>query len=75
MSDRIHEETCTATAQTSIKRVPLDKETTKEAVKEALREWLDDKYAMFGKWSMHGLMAMMLAGCVYLFMISNGWHK
>lgn len=55
--------------------MPLDKETTKEAVKEALREWLDEKYSTFGKWSMHGLLAMLLAACVYLFMLSNGWHK
>ena len=50
-------------------------DATKEAVKEALKEWLDDKYSAFGKWSFHGLMAMALAGAVYLFMISNGWHK
>ncbi len=50
-------------------------DATKEAVKEAIREWLDEKYASFGKWSLHGLLAMLLAGCVYLFMISQGWHK
>ena len=55
--------------------MPLDKDSTKEAVKEALKEWLDDKYSAFGRWSLHGLMAMVLAGVVYLFMISNGWHK
>jgi ATP-dependent helicase/DNAse subunit B len=47
----------------------------KEAVKSALKEWLDEKYMTFGKWSLHGLLAMLLAGMVYLFMISNGWHK
>lgn len=47
----------------------------KEAVNQALKEWLDEKYAAFGKWSAHGLLAMLLAGLVYLFMISNGWHK
>lgn len=48
---------------------------TKEAVKEALKEWLDDKFTAFGKWSFHGLLAMAFAGVVYVFMISNGWHK
>ncbi|CAB4187543.1 hypothetical protein UFOVP1155_35 [uncultured Caudovirales phage] len=55
--------------------MPLDKEATKDAIKEALHEWLDEKYSMFGKWSFHGILAMLLVGCVYLFMISNGWHK
>lgn len=55
--------------------MPLDKNETKEAVKEAIREWLDEKYSTFGKWSLHGLLAMVMAGVVYLFMISNGWHK
>lgn len=50
-------------------------DATKEAVKEALKEWLDEKYSAFGKWSFHGLLAMALVGAVYLFMISNGWHK
>ena len=53
----------------------LDKEDTKEAVKEAIKEWLNEKYADFGKWSLHGLLAFCLGGAVYLFMISNGWHK
>jgi hypothetical protein len=57
------------------KTMPLDKDTAKAAVKEALREWLDEKYSTFGKWSIHGLLAMALAGAVYIFMISNGWHK
>jgi len=54
---------------------PLDKDAFKQVVKEVLTEWLNDKYAAFGKWSFHGLLAMALAGLVYWFMISNGWHK
>lgn len=55
--------------------MPLDKDETKEAIKEAINEWLEAKYSTFGKWSLHGLLALMLAGGVYLFMIGNGWHK
>lgn len=50
-------------------------EQTKEAVKEALREWLDEKYAAFGRWSLHGLIAAGMAGMVALFLWSQGWHK
>lgn len=53
----------------------LDKDDMKEVVREALKEWLDEKYASFGKWSFHSLLALLLAGGVYLAMIANGWHK
>lgn len=52
-----------------------DKEILKAAMKEALREWLDEKYAVFGKWSLHGLAAAALAAVTYLILILNGWHK
>lgn len=55
--------------------MPLDKDATKEAVKEALKEWMDEKFMTFGKWSFHGFLVMAFAGVVYLFMISQGWHK
>lgn len=45
--------------------MPDKDEQTKEVVKEALREWLDEKYAEFGKWTLHGLIAAALVGLVY----------
>lgn len=38
----------------------------KEIVKEALKEWLDDQFAKFGRWTLTGLLAMALVGAVYL---------
>ena len=52
----------------------MDKTILKEALKESLREWLDEKYAEFGKWSVHGLMAAALGATVYLIIWSQ-WHK
>lgn len=52
-----------------------DKALIKEAVKETLREWLDQKYTTFGKWSFHGVLAMLLAAIAYFIAIQNGWHK
>lgn len=52
-----------------------DKEILKEAFKEVLHEWLDAKYAQFGKWTIHGFMAMALGGIVWLILVANGWHK
>lgn len=53
----------------------MDKEELKEATKEALKEWLDSRYATFGRWSIGALGAAGLAALVYLIMWSNGWHK
>ncbi len=44
----------------------IDKDEMKDAVKLALKEWLDEKYLEFGKWSLHGLFALAFAGLVYL---------
>lgn len=53
----------------------LSKDEAKAAVKEALHEWLEEKYALFGRWSFHGLLAIALAGLAYLALVGNGWHK
>jgi len=50
-------------------------EIDKEVVKEALREWLDDAFATFGKWTFTGLMAAAFAGLVYLALKGQGWNK
>lgn len=39
---------------------------TKEAMKEALKEWLDDQFTKFGYWSFYTILAAALAGAVYL---------
>lgn len=57
--------------------MPIDpkNDAVKAALKEGLREWLDEQFAELGKWTMRGLAAMLLAGLVWLFLISSGWHK
>lgn len=37
----------------------------RQIVKEALKEWLDDKFLMFGKWSAASLAAAGLVAIVY----------
>ncbi len=51
------------------------KEVAKAAAKEAITEFLDDKFAAFGKWSMASIGAMALAALVYVILLMNGWHK
>jgi hypothetical protein len=48
-------------------------DTMKAAVKEALKEWLDEKFVAFGKWSLASLAALGLAALVYFILTANGW--
>lgn len=52
-----------------------DDDEMKRIIKEALREWLDEKFMAFGKWSMASFAAMALAALVYFILWVNGWHK
>ena len=45
----------------------------KEAIKEGLQEWLDEKMASFGILSMKTIVALFLAALVYLWASSHGW--
>lgn len=52
----------------------LSREEKKALIKEAISEWLESKYAAFGKWTLHGMAAAALAATAY-FLISHGWIK
>ena len=51
----------------------LNRDEQKEIVKEAIREWLDEKYTAFGKWTLHGLMAACLGALAYFLAIHGGF--
>lgn len=50
-------------------------EAMKAAVKEALKEWLDEKFLSFGKWSVAALAAAALAGIVFFVLWASGWKQ
>lgn len=47
----------------------------KKALKEGLREWLDDQFATFGKWSAGAVAAAALFALVYFILEMNGWRQ
>ncbi|QDP47734.1 hypothetical protein [Marinobacter sp.] len=51
----------------------MNQEEQKQAIKEGLSEWLDDKFTEFGKLSARGILALLLAALVYLWATSQGW--
>ncbi len=53
----------------------MEPEELKRATKEAIREWLDDQFMVFGKWSLGAFASMGIAALVYFILWANGWHK
>ena len=51
----------------------LTQEETKEAVKEALKEWMDAKYAEAGKWGVTGILATSVVALAYFIFWVNGF--
>lgn len=52
-----------------------DADEKKRIVKEALKEWLDEKFAAFGRWSAMTIGAAALAALLYFILRLNGWYK
>jgi len=52
----------------------LSPEEQKQIVKEAISEWLNEKYSEFGKWTLHGLLATAFGALAY-FLAAHGWFK
>lgn len=52
-----------------------EQEMMKDAVKQALKEWLDSKFSEFGKWSATAVAAAGLVALVYFILMTNGWHR
>lgn len=52
-----------------------DKELMKEALKEAAREWLDEQFAAFGKWTAVGIASATFYGMVKLLIVNGWWPK
>lgn len=50
-------------------------EDKKRIIKEALKEWMDERYAEFGRWAFVSIMAFIFAGLVYFALIASGWHR
>lgn len=53
----------------------LTPDEIKAALKAAIKEWLDEKFAEFGRWSMGAVVAAALAALTLFILHMNGWHK
>jgi hypothetical protein len=50
------------------------KKFIKEAFKEALKEYMDEKTQQFGKWSIRTLFAALVVALLYFVLAINGWQ-
>lgn len=50
-------------------------EITKIALKEAIREWLDERLREVGRWSLRGIFAAAFAALVYFILTHTGWSR
>lgn len=55
--------------------MPLTKDETKAAMKEAIKEWLDERFIMFGKWSLITFATCIFAAFIYFVAWMSGWHS
>lgn len=46
----------------------------KEAVKEAMKEWLDEKAQCFGRWGIMTILAAALVALIYFILTMSGWQ-
>lgn len=52
----------------------MNSDETKAALKEALKEWMDENFAQFGRWSFYSLLTLVSGGLIYLFLVTRGWN-
>ena len=50
-------------------------EEIKKAIKDAVTEWLNEKFATFGRWSAYSLAALGLASFIKFILMIEGWKK
>ncbi len=51
----------------------LTKEEMKEAAKEAIKEWLDYQFTLFGRHVFKLILSALLVAALYMVLKSNGW--
>ena len=47
----------------------------REAVKEGIREWMDDMYKVVGKWTVHGGLVDIVGLLGYVYGSAQGWFQ
>jgi hypothetical protein len=54
--------------------IRMGKTEIKDALKEGLKEWMDDQVTEVGRWTLRGLAAAGVVALTYFILTLNGWH-
>jgi hypothetical protein len=52
----------------------MSRDEEKAILKEALKEWLDERFTQFGKWSAGAISALALGALTYFILFMAGWR-
>lgn len=52
----------------------LTEEQVKEMTKEAITEWMDQKYQSVGKWTLSSIAVALIGALTYFILRMNGWE-
>jgi hypothetical protein len=53
----------------------MSEQDIKAALKEAIKEWMDEKVLLLGKWSLRTIASAAVFALAYFILTMNGWHK
>lgn len=53
----------------------FSKDELKKITKEAMKEWMEEKYSQFGRWTVRSLGTLGIAALLYFILKANGWVK
>lgn len=51
----------------------MTKEEMKQVAKETLKEWLDERFMDFGRWTFKSLASALFIAVIYFVLKSQGW--
>lgn len=52
----------------------IELEEIQQALREELRDWLNEQFVLFGKWTLKGLLALLFAGLIYAIIVTHGFR-
>lgn len=56
-------------------QIKLERGIVKDALKEAVSEWLDAKYKAVGKYTVRAMGVALFGAIVYFVLWAGGWHS
>jgi hypothetical protein len=51
------------------------KKFLRDSIKAAINGWLDERFAMVGKWTVRGLVCAVIAALAHFITSYGGWHR